>query len=91
VKISVSSPPSIAESSHRLAREVAKHGDGIDSAWIVRLLVEQITHVGAEPRHAEESGLVIDEPIQCGRASALRSPKMYEHAWIQIAPTGSPS
>ena len=61
------------ERAHGLPREVAKQGDGVGGAWIARLLAEQVAHVAAEPRHAEESGLVIDEPIQRGLAMPCAS------------------
>ena len=73
------------ERAHGLPREVAEQGERVGGAWIARLLPEQVAHVAAEPRHAEESGLMIDEPVQRRSLHALRFEEMQEHARIQIA------
>src|SRR5918993_4070863 len=52
---------SSSHSPQELLRLVTKKSDRLGGAPVVRLAVEQVSHVCARPRDAEEAGLLVDE------------------------------
>jgi hypothetical protein len=64
---------------------VAEELDRLRRGGVRRTLIDERLHVGRRPGDAEETRLVIDEPLERGRIMSLVGEKMDEHAGIEVA------
>src|SRR5215208_4264186 len=76
---------SSGQSPQELLRLVTKERDRLGGAHVVRLAVQQLSHVRARPRDAEESGLLVEEIAHLGRGQAPLLQQKEWHARVEVA------
>src|SRR5215212_1329163 len=76
---------SSGQSPQELLHLVTKESDRLGSVPVLRLAVQQVSHVRARPRDAEEAGLLVEEIAHLGRGQAPLLQQKEWHARVEVA------
>src|SRR5215208_7738569 len=76
---------SSGQSPQELLRLVTKESNRLGGVPVVRLAVQQVSHVRARPRDAEQSGLLVEEIAHFGRGHAPLLQQKEWHARVEVA------
>src|SRR6266700_1525054 len=49
----------------------------------------QISHVAADPRNSQKSGMAVDHFFKLGRFESPLAHEINEHAWVQLTASGT--